>query len=409
MSDLSLRIAALSPEQRALLTLKLERTGLARKEQPPVPPRSAPLPSVTGQASRHLDFSLFYFSSDETQSPSGAPKYQLLLDGARFADQRGFKAVWTPERHFHPFGGLYPNPSVLSAALAMITQRVELRAGSVVLPLHHPVRIAEEWSVVDNLSNGRVGLAFASGWHANDFVFAPERYADRKDSVNAGVDALRRLWRGEALPFVGGGGAKTLVKTFPRPVQPELPIWMTAARSIDTFVKAGERGTHVLTALLDLTVDQLAERVAAYREARARHGHAPELGVVTVMAHTFLGTDSREVEQTVRGPLHAYLRSHGELAKSLAQTGTGDLTLTRADEDALLDFAFQRYLNGQSLIGTPQTCLAMADRLRGAGVNEVACLIDFGVAPAEVLASLEHLAALKDQVAANEENVHATH
>src|SRR6185295_17743730 len=103
-----------------------------------------------------------------------------LMEGAKFADRNGFAAVWTPERHFHAFGGLYPNPSVTSAAIAAITQRVKIRAGSVVLPLHHPLRVAEEWAVVDNLSNGRVGLAFASGWHSIDFVLAPQNYADRK-------------------------------------------------------------------------------------------------------------------------------------------------------------------------------------------------------------------------------------
>ena len=79
-------------------------------------------------------------------------RYRLLLEGARFADRHGFAAVWTPERHFHAFGGLYPNPAVTGAALAAITERIGIRAGSVVLPLHNPIRVAEEWSVVDNLS-----------------------------------------------------------------------------------------------------------------------------------------------------------------------------------------------------------------------------------------------------------------
>ncbi|CAM3395121.1 LLM class flavin-dependent oxidoreductase [Stackebrandtia soli] len=77
-----------------------------------------------------MDFSLLYFAND-----SGAvdtDRYSLLLDGACFADEHEFTAVWTPERHFHPFGGLYPNPAVVSAALAMSTRRIAIRAGSVV-------------------------------------------------------------------------------------------------------------------------------------------------------------------------------------------------------------------------------------------------------------------------------------
>ncbi|MBA3947678.1 MAG: LLM class flavin-dependent oxidoreductase, partial [Herpetosiphonaceae bacterium] len=146
MSELSGRVASLSPEQRALL----ERM-LATKGASPVP-----LAEAAG-----LQFSLFYFSSDEQALAND--KYRLVLEGAQFADQHGFAAVWTPERHFDAFGGLYPNPAVLNAALAMVTRHIKLRAGSVVLPLHHPIRVVEEWSIVDNLSQGRIGIAFASG------------------------------------------------------------------------------------------------------------------------------------------------------------------------------------------------------------------------------------------------------
>src|SRR5262249_41347167 len=113
-----------------------------------------------------LDFSLFYFSSDEGEKNRN--KYSLLLEGAKFADANDFTAGWTTERHFHAFGGLYPNPSVAGAAIATITSKVRIRAGSCVLPLHNPIRIAEEWALVDNLSNGRVGISFASGWQPND-------------------------------------------------------------------------------------------------------------------------------------------------------------------------------------------------------------------------------------------------
>src|SRR5205823_14748805 len=85
------------------------------------------------QVSKDLEFSLFYFANDASEQPGN--KYRLLLEGAKFADAHAFIAVWTPERHFHPFGALYPNPSVTSAAIAAVTQRVKIRAGSVVLPL----------------------------------------------------------------------------------------------------------------------------------------------------------------------------------------------------------------------------------------------------------------------------------
>src|SRR5690606_23303152 len=116
--------------------------------------------AVSHYGQRTIDFSLFYFASDE--GGQGADKYRVLIEGAKYADENGFAAVWTPERHFHAFGGLFPNPSVASAALSTITKNVKLRAGSCVSPLHHPARIAEEWALVDNLSDGRVGISFAA-------------------------------------------------------------------------------------------------------------------------------------------------------------------------------------------------------------------------------------------------------
>src|ERR1044072_5660454 len=99
-------------------------------------------------------FSLFYFGSYVESDDQD--KYKLLFDTVRFADKHKFQAVWTPERHFDEFGGLFPNPSVMSAALAVTTKNVQIRCGSIVAPLHHPVRIAEDWALIDNLSNGRV-------------------------------------------------------------------------------------------------------------------------------------------------------------------------------------------------------------------------------------------------------------
>src|SRR5215213_1093210 len=208
MDDISKRFSSLTPEQLALLKLRLKKQGLRSPlEQTSVAEPSAPLPDQSEEefdwksrsVEKSLSFSLYFFSDDG--SKDSADKYHLVLESAKFADQNGFGAVWTPERHFQDFGGLYPNPSVLSAALAMITERVQIRAGSIALPLHHPVRVAEEWSVVDNLSNGRVAISVASGWHPDDFIFAPGAYDERKDVMFSHIETIRKLWAGESVTF----------------------------------------------------------------------------------------------------------------------------------------------------------------------------------------------------------------
>src|SRR5690242_2146132 len=201
------------------------------------PERAIQLPGLHVKPIPQL--SLFFFSADSAERQEN--KYQLLLDAAKLADEHHFAAVWTPERHFQRFGGLYGNPSVIGAALAVTTRRISIRAGSVVLPLQDPLRVAEEWSIVDNLSNGRVALAAASGWHVNDFVLSPGTYQNRHDDMYEKLAIVQKLWRGEKVVLPNGAGVPTEVEILPRPVQPELPIWLTG-RSDDTFYEAGKLG-----------------------------------------------------------------------------------------------------------------------------------------------------------------------
>jgi natural product biosynthesis luciferase-like monooxygenase protein len=347
-----------------------------------------------------VELSLFYFADDSGRIAADR-RYDLLLHGARFADQHGFAAVWTPERHFHSFGGLYPNPAVTAAALATITRRVSLRAGSVVVPLHDPLRVVEEWSVVDNLSGGRVGISFASGWHAVDFVLRPEAYRSRKSALRDGVDTVRRLWRGDSVERTDGAGATQRIRTYPRPVSPELPVWITSSGNVETFRLAGELGANVLTHLLGQSVEALRTKLAEYRSARQEAGTG-ERGHVTLMLHTFLGADYDEVRETVREPFSSYLRSSFDLLVQSAGWFGPDVDpsqLTAADVTAMVDHAFDRYFETSGLFGDQASARKMIEALQPVGVDEIACLIDFGVPHDRVLRGLDELAELRQWAA----------
>jgi natural product biosynthesis luciferase-like monooxygenase protein len=340
-------------------------------------------------------FGLMFFASNEDSLRGD--KYRVLIESARFADRHGFASVWLPERHFTPLGGAYPNPAVLHAALARETRSIALRAGSVVLPLHDPIRIAEEWSVVDNLSGGRVGISFAAGWNPDDFAFFPERYPDRRDEMFRGIETVRALWRGQPVAVRSGSGKPVEVRIYPTPVQRELPVWCTAAGSPETFVRAGEIGAGLLTHLLDQGVEDLAGKIALYRAARARRGHGP--GQVAVMLHTFVGESLPQVREAVRGPYCEYLKSNAPLLQSLARSRGHDFDVTAlsaADLDQLAGFLFERFATARGLIGTPEVCLDLLRELAAAGVDEVACLLDFGPSTELILEHLPFLARLRD-------------
>ncbi len=347
------------------------------------------------------DFSLFYFASD-SGGPGSAEKYRLILESAQFADEHGFAAVWTPERHFHAFGGLSPNPVVTAAALAVGTKHVQLRSGSVVLPLHDPIRVVEEWSLVDNLSNGRVGLGVASGWFPDDFILAPGVYGERGDLLFERLDSVRGLWRGESATRENGRGDVVSVTTTPRPVQDDVPVWVTAAGNPETFRRAGEVGANLLTHLLGQTVEEVERKIAIYREARSLAGHAGP-GIVSLMLHTFVGTCPEEVRETVRAPMKRYLGSSVNLVSRYVDSlpifktekGLELDDLSESDLDDVLEYSFERYYRSSSLFGTVETCLATVDRLAAIGVDDIACLVDFGLPTDQVLESLTNLDELR--------------
>ncbi|ONI81467.1 hypothetical protein ALI144C_19235 [Actinosynnema sp. ALI-1.44] len=381
----------------------LRRGGFLPGRPTPAPAPQVTLPRIadsapgtTAVAPTKPDFSLYFFG-DYPQDLDG-DKYAAILSAARFADRTGMHAVWLPERHFDSFGGVFPNPSVLAAAIAAQTSRVRIHSGSVVLPLHDPIRVAEEWSVVDNLSGGRVSLGLASGWHARDFVLAPGVYGRHREAMYEGMQTIRQLWRGESVTRTAGNGEPVDVHLFPRPVQREPEFYTAIVGNPDSYRQAAKAGLGVITNLMAQSVDQLAGNIALYRRTRAEHGLDPAGGRVVLLLHTYLGADTREVRAEAFGPFCAYLRSSlslfGQVTNSLGFAI--DLENT-AEEDVeyLLSRAYERYCVDRALIGSPADCEPIVRGLAELGVDEISCFIDFGLTPARITAGLPEISRLR--------------
>ena len=356
-----------------------------------------------------MEFSLYYWGNDDGV---GRDKYRTLLEGAQFGDKHGFCAVWTPERHFHAFGGPYPNPSVTGAAVAAVTQNLAVRAGSCVAPLHHTARIAEEWAVIDNITNGKTGLAIASGWQPDDFVLRPENTPPKnKPAMFEQIRDLRKLWAGEEVAFPRENGEMHSVLTQPRPVSKKLNIWVTTAGNPATWKEAGANGCNVLTHLLGQSVDEVGEKIKIYHAALREAGHNPDDFTVTLMLHSYLAATREEAEKVAREPMKDYLRSAAGLIKQYAwafpafkkpegvdnafQLDLG--SLNDEELEGILDFAFERYFNESGLFGTIEDAMARVAQVKEIGVTEVACLIDYGIDIDHVLEGLKPLAEVVKQ------------
>ncbi len=362
----------------------------------PATPQPVSSPISNGQSDRHphdMDISLIFFSADG--SATSGNKYQLFLDSVRFADEHGFKAVWTPERHFHPFGGLYPNPSVLGAAMATMTKNIHIRAGSVVIPFQDPLRVAEEWSVIDNLSGGRVGIAAASGWHANDFVLAPDNFENRKQIMDERIEIIQKLWRGETITRPNGTGKPTEIRIYPDPVQPQLPMWL-ASHGDATFIKAGEMGINLLTVLWDTTIEELSRKVELYHRALEQHGHDPAARSVTLMMHTYVDDSMDVVREKVKSAYEEYLYVNLGLQHDQSEGLNRTIDLNQDDKEFIIAQATDQLFKTRGLVGTPEICVEKMKVLQAIGVTEIACLVDFGVDYLSMMNSLAKLHEVKE-------------
>jgi natural product biosynthesis luciferase-like monooxygenase protein len=212
-----------------------------------------------------------------------ADVYARYLEQCEAAEAAGFDAVWVTEHHFDYFGGLTPSPQTLMTAIAQRTQRLRLGCSVAILPLHHPLRIAEDFAVVDVLSGGRLEFGAGRGMAAAGFEGYRVDYGTAQAHMKEALTLIDRAWREPRVAFEGQYYRCPEVSILPRPVQqPRPPIWVTANVDPASFQWVGEQGYHLMTIPWLFPSDTGRLRVAQYQEARAAAGH-PGPGPVMAM------------------------------------------------------------------------------------------------------------------------------
>ena len=347
----------------------------------------APTSQVSCEKLTKQDISFsFLFFSDVRKDISDEKKYAFMRDITIFGDQEGFEAIYIPERHFYEFGSIYANSALVTAYLIPQTKRIRFRTAGITLPLHHPAEVVEWWAMNDILSGGRVDLGFGSGWNKADFILAPNNYEDRRKICGDRISIIQKLWRGESVEFEGPDGEKIATKVFPKPIQKEITVWLLISQSDEAFSYAGKQGYNIFTMLYGIDLPALAKKITLYRQARKEAGY--DEGVVTLMLHTFIYKSYEAVQQHVEQPFKNYINSS-------LQAQTKDIPnqapFTEAEKNKMLDYAYQRYFKTGGLFGTIDDAKAMIEKVIVAGVNEIACLLDFGVDYDVVMDSLPYL------------------
>lgn len=323
--------------------------------------------------------SIAFFGS-ESDTMSADIRYTQLLELCEQADQSGVHAVWIPERHFQDFGDIFPNPSILAAAISARTQRIGIRAGSIIAPLHNPIRLFEDWSVIQALSNGRAGLSIGTGWNETDFTLNPVAFENRREIADERLIMLRNSLTRRSFSVEFPNGKAGTVIPRPHPQTAQLPLWLTTSGNPATWERAGILGVGILAATIGQTKTELTDNINRYRWAAESTGNQPW---VTLMTHTAIGASRDVVRADVEVPLKKYISSFMAQSKS---------DLSDSEKRLMVDFAFQRYWNEMSMLGDIETVTKTVTEFREMGCDEIACLIDFGPSHSNMQQTINNIA-----------------
>jgi alkanesulfonate monooxygenase SsuD/methylene tetrahydromethanopterin reductase-like flavin-dependent oxidoreductase (luciferase family) len=211
-----------------------------------------------------VKFSLF----SVLECPEGRPEadvYGELLDLFTYAEELGFHGVWVAEHHFSDYGTL-GGPPVFLSALAARTETLKLGAAISVLPFHDPIRIAEDFAVVDVISKGRLQFGTGRGYQPKEFQGFGIDMAEARGRFLEELEIIERAWSGEEFSFDGEFYKIDNIKTRPQPVQDKVPTYV-ASVSPETFDLVQKWGHGVMASLLTNSIGQVVGGLSAFRES----------------------------------------------------------------------------------------------------------------------------------------------
>ncbi|MGZ5093636.1 MAG: LLM class flavin-dependent oxidoreductase [Burkholderiales bacterium] len=321
------------------------------------------------------------------QSPSAQSPEEIYargLEQAQAAESLGFRNVWLGEHHFSTYGYL-SRPVQLATFIAAKTTRLRVGTAVIVVPLHHPLIIAEEIAMLDLLSGGRTDVGLGRGYQRYEF----ERFGLELDSGgkrwDESIDILLKAFEGKPFSYDGKLFKFPETSVFPQPVQrPHPPIWITA-QSAYSLEAAVRRGFNVLTGGFGVPIERLAEFGKLFDRVveEAKPPKRPLVGVQRAVYVTKDAADAREAAEQARWNMRVTL----SLRNNYERVENGKAIAVPAPSEPDMDELLDRYL----IIGTPDTCIRQIQRVKDlVGITHFNCSFWLGdLQQARVLRSME--------------------
>ncbi len=250
-----------------------------------------------------MDFGYFTLSDNryEGNTRSANEFVSNILAEALYADELGYNSAWIGEHHFNSLGVL-SCPDIVLAAVAARTKRIRLAPAVTVLPLHHPIRVAEQWATLDLLSNGRVDWAAGRGYDRQEYAPFNVDFADNQAIFEEGMELVRRLWSSgeQRISHKGKYYQFENVRITPQPVQKPIPSYV-ASFSKPSIELAARLGCGLIVApfAAAMTFGGLQQVAELYHETCAKFGTKPQRLMCSYFTH-FADNPKQEAEQRAR-------------------------------------------------------------------------------------------------------------
>ena len=304
-----------------------------------------------------MEFGMFHeFPSLPGRSEGEA--FDEALEQVDAAERWGLDVMWLAELHFEPRRSLLSAPLSIASAIAARTRRMKIGIAVQVLPLCHPLRLAEEAATVDQLSHGRLIFGVGRSGVAQTYAAYGVSYAESQDRFREILDIVQQAWTKPSFSYEGRYHRFENVAVVPKPYQKPMPPIRIAASTPDTFPAIGRRGAPIFASVRHTTWAELAKQIQSYHEAWEAAGH-PGRGEVYVSAPTYIAeTDARARAEPRDSIMHFYHEQADLLegAARLVDPVTAARRMQRVHQ--LRRRTYEDALDANVLIGAPETIAA---------------------------------------------------
>ncbi len=318
------------------------------------------------------------------ENPVGISEHEIVKQQMELmieAERLGYDSVWPAEHHFSEYG-YCGAPQVSLAAVASRTSRLRLGTGVVVLPFHHPLRVAEDFAFLDLLSDGRVDFGVGRGYQPMEYQGFGLNAENSREIFDEGIRLVRQCWTEDRVTFHGKYYQVEDLCVRPKPLQtPHPPIYM-ACLSPETFALAGRYGFDILcSTVFGLTPELLRQGMKEYKAERQRAGLDPESGRMACLIQVYAAKTMDQARKDFSGPVTWYYRTIAKyVAPPRGQAAIKGYESYVESRDLAATVEFDDLVDGPGMVcGDAEYCTEkLIELARGFGFDELLCWTRIG-------------------------------